>query len=343
MTFQKIKSIKRIKEPTTVYNFHVPGPESFLANGVVTHNCYVPRQKGFANPITTFVNIEQVTAFLKRHATKQGMKLEPTAPDEDLWVYELGCNSDMSIDAAISDNVRDMVELFRTIPNAKCTWATKWVNRDLLEYDPLGKTRIRFSLMPHKMSKLVDVRTSPISGRIAAINDFVEAGYEVNVNFSPVIVQDGFLDDYDELFEEVNDSLGERAKAQLEAEIIFLTHNAALHEVNLQWHPTAEEVLWTPHLQEAEDFGWRRRERALQSATQAAVGRAVSGEASREDAVLRGSLRVLIGLEEFVPRLIKVGRLRMIEVAVLQLSGDVGRPNVAQFFVDTFVQQMKCT
>ncbi len=255
MTFQKIKSIKRIKEPTTVYNFHVPGPESFLANGVVTHNCYVPRQKGFANPITTFVNIEQVTAFLKRHATKQGMKLEPTAPDEDLWVYELGCNSDMSIDAAISDNVRDMVELFRTIPNAKCTWATKWVNRDLLEYDPLGKTRIRFSLMPHKMSKLVDVRTSPISGRIAAINDFVEAGYEVNVNFSPVIVQDGFLDDYDELFEEVNDSLGERAKAQLEAEIIFLTHNAALHDVNLQWHPKAEEVLWTPHNQETKVSG----------------------------------------------------------------------------------------
>lgn len=35
------------------------------------------------------------------------------------------------------------------------------------------------------------------------------------------------------------------------AEIIFLTHNAALHEVNLGWHPRGEELLWRPDLQEA--------------------------------------------------------------------------------------------
>ncbi len=241
-------------EPNTrSSDFIAPGLQNGCASACAY--CYVPRQKGFANPITTFVNTPQITTFIARHAAKQGMKFEATPPDNDLWVYELGCNSDMSIDAAISDNVRDMVELFKTIPNAKCTWATKWVNRDLLSYDPQGKTRIRFSLMPHKMSKLVDVRTSPISQRIAAINDFVEAGYEVNVNFSPVIVRDGFLDDYDELFEEVNDSLSDKAKAQLEAEVIFLTHNANLHEVNMAWHPKAEEVLWTPHNQETKISG----------------------------------------------------------------------------------------
>lgn len=196
-TFQPIKSIRRVQEPTQVYNFHVPGPETYLANGIVTHNCYVPRHKGFANPITTFVNIEQISGFIARHAAKQGFKMTPTAPDADEWVYELGCNSDMSIDAAVSNNVRDLVEMFRGIPNAKATFATKWVNRDLLDYDPQRKTRIRFSLMPHQMSRLVDIRTSPVKERIAAINDFVEAGWEVNLNFSPVIVGEGFLDDYD--------------------------------------------------------------------------------------------------------------------------------------------------
>ena len=34
------------------------------------------------------------------------------------------------------------------------------------------------------------------------------------------------------------------------AEIIFLTHNEQLHEVNMGWHPKAEEVLWRPELQE---------------------------------------------------------------------------------------------
>ena len=234
-------------------DFIAPGLASGCASSCAY--CYVPRHKGYANPITTFVNIEQITAFLSRHAARQGMKFEATAPDDDAWVYELGCNSDMSIDAAICDNARDMVALFRGIPNAKCTWATKWVNRDLLSYDPRHKTRIRFSLMPRAMSKLVDIRTSPIGERIAAINDFVEAGYEVNVNFSPVIVRDNFLDDYDALFEEVDDCLSDKAKAQLQAEVIFLTHNAGLHEINLQWHPRAEEALWTPHLQETKTSG----------------------------------------------------------------------------------------
>ncbi|WP_233585097.1 hypothetical protein [Corallococcus sp. CA054B] len=44
--------------------------------------------------------------------------------------------------------------------------------------------------------------------------------------------------------------IGERAKQQLACEIIFLTHNAGLHEVNLGWHPKAEELLWRPEIQE---------------------------------------------------------------------------------------------
>ena len=44
--------------------------------------------------------------------------------------------------------------------------------------------------------------------------------------------------------------LSPELKAQLQAEVIFLTHNEQLHEVNLQWHPKAEEFLWRPDLQE---------------------------------------------------------------------------------------------
>jgi spore photoproduct lyase len=212
--------------------------------------CYVARRKGNANPITTFVNSEEILGAVERHAAKQGMKLEPTQPDPDLWVYELGTNSDLSVDAAVSDNVRDSVELFRGLPNAKATFATKFVNRDLLDYDPQGRTRIRFSLMPPETSKLVDVRTSRIEARVLAINDFVEADYEVNVNFGPVILKDGWRKDYAALFSMLDDTLSEEAKRQLAAEIIFLTHTEELHHTNLRWHPKGEEILWRPDLQE---------------------------------------------------------------------------------------------
>ncbi len=212
--------------------------------------CYVPRRKGYANPISAFVNIEQMLRATERHVGRQGVKPQPNQCDPHAWVYDIGENSDCSVDAAISDNVRDIVALFRDLPTAKASFATKHVNRDLLSYDPQGRTRIRFSLMPAAVSRRLDVRTDPIATRIAAINDFVAAGYEVHVNFSPVVVYDGWLEDWRELLEALDDGISPAAKEQLKAEVIFLTHNDRLHETNLGWHPRGEELLWRPELQE---------------------------------------------------------------------------------------------
>jgi len=212
--------------------------------------CYVPRRKGYANPVTVFVNIEQICRYLERHVGRQGVKQEPNQCDPESWVYDIGENSDISLDATVSDNVRDLVSTFRRLPTAKASFATKLVNRDLLDYDPQGRTRIRFSLMPAAEAKLLDIRTSPVATRIAAVDDFVAAGYEVHLNFSPVVVREGWLDDWRDLLRDLGDALSPRAKAQCAAEVIFLTHNDRLHEVNLGWHPAAEELLWRPDLQE---------------------------------------------------------------------------------------------
>lgn len=67
----------------------------------------------------------------------------------------------------------------------------------------------------------------------------VEAGYEVHLNFSPVIYYPDWQADYQELFEQIDDVLSPQAKQQLQAEIIFLTHNENLHERNLKWNPSA--------------------------------------------------------------------------------------------------------
>ena len=212
--------------------------------------CYVPRRKGYANPITVFANIEAVLGYLERHAGRQGVKPGPNQCDPVDWVYDIGENSDCSADALVSDNVRDLVDLFARLPNAKASFATKLVNRDLLTWDPRGGTRVRFSLMPERPSRLVDVRTSKVADRIAAMDAFVEAGYEVHVNLSPVIVHEGWVEEWAELFEQVADGTSARTRAQLAAEIIFLTHNQDLHEVNLGWHPRGEELLWRPDLQQ---------------------------------------------------------------------------------------------
>ncbi|NEE46441.1 spore photoproduct lyase family protein, partial [Streptomyces sp. SID8455] len=78
----------------------------------------------------------------------------------------------------------------------------------------------------------------------------LDAGYEVHFNLSPVVLRPGWQRDWAALLTHLDDVLPDRVKDQAAAEIIMLTHNRSLHEVNLGWHPRAEEVLWQPDAQE---------------------------------------------------------------------------------------------
>ncbi|MER5891052.1 spore photoproduct lyase family protein [Streptomyces sp. NPDC001941] len=225
-----------------------PGPSNGCA--LACAYCYVPRRKGYANPITLFTNIEAIIRHIERHVRSLGPKKEPNQCDPSAWVYDIGENGDCSVDSLLCDNVADLVAAFRALPTAKASFATKFVNPDLLDLDPRGRTRVRFSLMPPGDARLLDIRTSPVPERIAAAADFLDAGYEVHFNLSPVVLRQGWQRDWAELLDHLDAVLPARVKEQAAAEVIMLTHNQALHEVNLGWHPRAEEVLWVPGAQE---------------------------------------------------------------------------------------------
>ncbi len=229
-----------------------------LANGCFggCAYCYVDRHKKI-NPITIFTNVDEIMATVDKHVMSLPWPKESNQTDRLFWTYDIGCNSDISVDYSISDSIADVFKFYRDHPRAKATFATKFVNRNMLSFDPQRKIRIRFSLMPSHISKLVDVRTDSIETRLQAINDFFDAGYEVHVNFSPVIVYNSYkntdrnwLDDYRELFQQLNAATSSAVKEQIQCEVIFLTHNAAQHLANLQINPIAEDLLWVPELQE---------------------------------------------------------------------------------------------
>ncbi|MFD9245992.1 spore photoproduct lyase family protein [Streptomyces sp. NPDC059556] len=237
-----------------------------LSNGcaMACAYCYVPRRKGFANPITVFTNVERVLGALSRHIAGLGRKEEPNQCDEHAWVYDIGENGDCSVDDLISDNTADLISAFRRWPTAKASFATKFVNPDLLRLDPRGRTRIRFSVMPPDDSRLLDIRTSPVQDRLTAAADFLDAGYEVHFNLSPVVIRPGWERAWAELLRAMDDVLPRRVKDQAAAEIILLTHNQDLHQVNLGWHPRAEDVLWRQDLQQpkrSENGSWNVRYR----------------------------------------------------------------------------------
>jgi spore photoproduct lyase len=131
------------------------------------------------------------------------------------------------------------------------SFATKFVNSKLLEFNPKGKVRIRFSLMPQKYADVLEPGTSKIIDRIRAINDFIEAGYDVHINFSPVVVTDGWLEEYRILFEGVDGLVDRKYKHLVKSEVIFLTHNNSKHIYNTLNDITGEDLIWRPDIQES--------------------------------------------------------------------------------------------
>ncbi len=236
--------------------------------------CYVARRKGGSNPLTIFVNIEEIAASIRKHQKKLGAKIEPNQCDDKFWTYDIGCNADLSADSFVCDNPGFLVHEFVTMDFAKATFATKTVHDDYwLALNPKGKTRIRYSLMPQKVARYVDIGTSPISERIQSTNKLVEAGYEVHFSFAPIIIYSGeeWKDEWKKLYREIDETLSAKAKAQLKCEAFFLTHSKDLHEINLQWNARGEDFLWSPALQVPKktapdtlvyDYNFRQRELA---------------------------------------------------------------------------------
>ena len=135
-------------------------------------------------------------------------------------------------------------------PKTMGTAATKYVNKNLLSYNANRKVRIRFSIMPQKLSDILEPGTSKIIDRIKAVNDFYEAGYDVHLNYSPIIMYEDFQKDYNDLFRLVDSIVDKSIKNKVKAECIFLTHNKEMHKYNVINDVNGEKYLWRPKLQE---------------------------------------------------------------------------------------------
>jgi spore photoproduct lyase len=172
---------------------------------------------------------------------------KPNQTHSEYITYDISCNEDFALHAK-HHNWKYIFEFFKDHPKALGTFATKTVPIKFLEFDPKKKIRIRFSLMPQNIADKLEPNTAKIIDRIKAVDAFIEAGYDVHLNFSPVVVYDNWLEDYDLLFKMCSDYI--ENKEEVLSEVIFLTHNEKKHQDNLTNNLDGEELLWTPENQE---------------------------------------------------------------------------------------------
>lgn len=206
--------------------------------------CYMKRHVN--NGLTISKNINQILTEINNHSYFTNVE-KPNQTHDIFTTYDISCNEDFALHHKYYD-WKKIFNFFKEHPIAMATLATKTIPFNFLDFNPNKKVRIRFSLMPQKISSIIEPKTAKIIDRIKAVDEFIKAGYDVHLNFSPVIVYNEWIKDYSKLFELCNTYI--KNKETVFSEVIFLTHNVNKHYENIKNNLPGENLIWRPELQE---------------------------------------------------------------------------------------------
>lgn len=210
--------------------------------------CYVARlgrQKLYVN-----TNMQEILTECDAAIRELPFPRMPSQIDDTYYYVDIACDTDVNLHWN-DYSWLEVFDYFKAHPRLAATFATKWVNTKLLDYEPEKKIRVRMSLMPEKMRSILENGTSPTIKRVQFLEKLFQAGYSTHINFSPIVYHDKKLRGYRELFHIINNEVSEEFKKQCGLECIFLTHNENLHKINLSKGLLDQEnILWAIENQE---------------------------------------------------------------------------------------------
>jgi spore photoproduct lyase len=210
--------------------------------GCLQSYCYVGRYNN--DKVYINDNIDAILTSIFRWTQDKPYTKIPNQIDPKYYTIDIGCSTDVPLMTKFY-NWQQVFDFFNSSEHLKFTFATKYPSMFLPgNYRIYPKNRIRVSLMPQKYSDILEPGTDKISTRIEEIVR-LKQWMEVHINFSPIIYDEGWLDEYRKLFQEIKDH-----GIDVKCECIFLTHNVFQHERN---SPEVQELLWRPEIQEKKD------------------------------------------------------------------------------------------
>ena len=211
--------------------------------GCLKSYCYVARYNN--DKVYVNENTDQILKSVDDWISKQNHPKVPNQCDKKYYTIDIGCSTDVPLMSKHYE-WQKVFDYFNNHPHAKSTFATKYPTRFKPEKYIINKdkNRIRVSLMPQKYSDILEPKTDFISDRIESIPN-LQKHMEVHINFSPIIYEKGWLEEYKMLFEELKSK-----EIDVPCECIFLTYNNIQHKRNSE---EVNQLCWKPNIQEAKD------------------------------------------------------------------------------------------
>lgn len=195
--------------------------------------CYLVCNYNKCSYLRLFVNREQMLSKIIRTAEKSEKEL----------VFEIGSNSDLVLENTITGNLVWTIGQFASCKKGFLTLPTKFDMVDpLLALPHRGRVIVRMSVNPQEVIRRIEIGTSPLPGRIDALNKLVDAGYQTGLLIAPVILTEGWRSEYPRLIEQLGDGLSARAKKGLRIEIIFMTYSYVHRMINRDAFPNSPDL-----------------------------------------------------------------------------------------------------
>jgi len=186
--------------------------------GCVNTYCYMSRYNGNRVYVNTNVNdiFNSVVEWEKNY------NKVPNQQDPVYTMVDVACNSDLVLmQKHMPESLHDYLKRYDNHQQLNSTMATKYPGLLKLDVNHFNKKpRVRVSLMPQEYSNILEPKMQKISSRIDDVNRLKDLGWEVHLNYSPLIFYPGWSKEYESLFKEVKDKAGEN-----KCEVIALTNH----------------------------------------------------------------------------------------------------------------------
>jgi spore photoproduct lyase len=186
--------------------------------GCVDTYCYMSRYNGHR----VFVNENVDQIFNSVVEWEKGFNKVPDQQDPKYTMVDIACNTDLVLmQKHLPEPLIDYLKRYDDHPRLNTTMATKYpslLNLDVKKFNK--KPRVRVSLMPQRFADVLEPKMQKTVDRINEINRLKDLGWEVHINYSPVVFSKGWEEAYDELFRMVKSIAGEN-----KCEVIALTNH----------------------------------------------------------------------------------------------------------------------
>lgn len=186
--------------------------------GCVGTYCYMSRFNGKRVFVNT--NVDDIVSSVFKWADTYNK-----VPDQQDPVYkmvDIACNTDLVLmQKHLPISLEEYLMMYDAHNEINTTMATKYPGLLKLDVNHFNKKpRVRVSLMPQSYSDILEPKMQSIESRIKDIDRLKKLGWEVHINYSPVIIYKNFRQEYHDLFYQVKKEAGVN-----KCEVIFLTNH----------------------------------------------------------------------------------------------------------------------